>query len=586
MCGIGGLMTQSGSDPKPSVLERMSYALAHRGPDGLGQYIEQGVGLVHRRLAIIDLETGQQPILHPSGAVLVANGEIYNYRELIKEFDKDKFVTASDCEVPLHLYERDGELYAKKLRGMYAIGIFDPNNRRLVLSRDPFGIKPLYFCQGAFGFAFASEAQSFFEAGLLTPKVRREGVMELTQLQFTVGSETIFENIFRVLPGETLVVEKGRVVRRHRLPALPVGGETQMSVEDALAQIDVGLEESVSVHQRSDVPFGMFLSGGIDSTALLLQMKKLSDRPVKAYTVGFPETSVPDEREHAGRIAAALGADHVKVDFSEDDFWDLLPAVAHVMDDPVADYAQLPTYKLAGIAAKDVKVILSGEGGDEMLAGYGRHRAIASPWRFWSRELRRRGALSGLGLLRRENRDWQKAMLSATKEASLPKRSPLQVAQATDCADWLPHDLLLKLDRSLMAHGVEGRTPFLDPVLASLFFQFPDRLKIRGKYGKWILRKWLEIHLPLSQPFARKRGFTVPVGEWIRRKGKHLGPLVANHPTITEICRVDAVERIFQENSRRAGFAAWILLFFVLWHKSHVERQVLEGNVFDCLNVT
>ncbi len=586
MCGIGGLMTQSGSDPKLSVLERMSYALAHRGGDGLGQYIEQGVGLVHRRLAIIDLETGQQPILHPSGAVLVANGEIYNYRELIKEFDKDKFVTASDCEVPLHLYERDGELYAKKLRGMYAIGIFDPNNRRLVLSRDPFGIKPLYFCQGAFGFAFASEAQSFFEAGLLTPKVRREGVMELTQLQFTVGSETIFENIFRVLPGETLVVEKGRVVRRHRLPALPVGGETQMSVEDALAQIDVGLEESVSVHQRSDVPFGMFLSGGIDSTALLLQMKKLSDRPVKAYTVGFPETSVPDEREHAGRIAAALGADHVKVDFSEDDFWELLPAVAHVMDDPVADYAQLPTYKLAGIAAKDVKVILSGEGGDEMLAGYGRHRAIASPWRFWSRELRRRGALSGLGLLRRENRDWQKGMLSATKEASLPKRSPLQVAQATDCADWLPHDLLLKLDRSLMAHGVEGRTPFLDPVLASLFFQFPDRLKIRGKYGKWILRKWLEIHLPLSQPFARKRGFTVPVGEWIRRKGKHLGPLVANHPTITEICRVDAVERIFQENSRRAGFAAWILLFFVLWHKSHVERQVLEGNVFDCLDVT
>jgi asparagine synthase (glutamine-hydrolysing) len=586
MCGIGGLMTQSGSDPKLSVLERMSYALAHRGGDGLGQYIEQGVGLVHRRLAIIDLETGQQPILHPSGAVLVANGEIYNYRELIKEFDKDKFVTASDCEVPLHLYERDGELYAKKLRGMYAIGIFDPNNRRLVLSRDPFGIKPLYFCQGAFGFAFASEAQSFFEAGLLTPKVRREGVMELTQLQFTVGSETIFENIFRVLPGETLVVEKGRVVRRHRLPALPVGGETQMSVEDALAQIDVGLEESVSVHQRSDVPFGMFLSGGIDSTALLLQMKKLSDRPVKAYTVGFPETSVPDEREHAGRIAAALGADHVKVDFSEDDFWDLLPAVAHVMDDPVADYAQLPTYKLAGIAAKDVKVILSGEGGDEMLAGYGRHRAIASPWRFWSREWRRRGALSGLGLLRRENRDWQKGMLSATKEASLPKRSPLQVAQATDCAAWLPHDLLLKLDRSLMAHGVEGRTPFLDPVLASLFFQFPDRLKIRGKYGKWILRKWLEIHLPLSQPFARKRGFTVPVGEWIRRKGKHLGPLVANHPTITEICRVDAVERIFQENSRRAGFAAWILLFFVLWHKSHVERQVLEGNVFDCLDVT
>jgi asparagine synthase (glutamine-hydrolysing) len=586
MCGIGGLMTQSGSDPKPKVLERMSYALAHRGPDGLGHYIEQGVGLVHRRLAIIDLETGHQPILHPSGAVLVANGEIYNYRELIKEFDKDKFVTASDCEVPLHLYERDGELYAKKLRGMYAIGIFDPNNRRLVLSRDPFGIKPLYFCQGAFGFAFASEAQSFFEAGLLTPKVRQEGVMELTQLQFTVGSETIFENIFRVLPGETLVVEKGRVVRRHRLPALPVGGGTPMSIEDALAQIDVGLEESVSVHQRSDVPFGMFLSGGIDSTALLLQMKKLSDRPVKAYTVGFPETSVPDEREHAGRIAAALGADHVKVDFSEDDFWELLPAVAKVMDDPVADYAQLPTYKLAGIAAKDVKVILSGEGGDEMLAGYGRHRAIASPWRFWSREWRRRGALSGLGLLRRENRDWQKGMLSATKEASLPKRSPLQVAQATDCAAWLPHDLLLKLDRSLMAHGVEGRTPFLDPVLASLFFQFPDRLKIRGKYGKWILRKWLEIHLPLSQPFARKRGFTVPVGEWIRRKGKHLGPLVANHPTITEICRVDAVERIFQENSRRAGFAAWILLFFVLWHKSHVEQQALEGNVFDCLNGT
>lgn len=583
MCGINGIMTASGAPPDRAAVLAMQQSLIHRGPDGEGVHFADSVGMAQRRLAIIDLETGDQPFRLENGTALIANAEIYNYIELRQELSDVSFTSKSDCEVALHLYAREGDEFAWRLRGMYAIAIHDPGERRLLLARDPFGIKQLYYTEGPFGFAFASEPQALIASGIVSADVRSEAAMELLQLQFTTGRETIFSGIYRVLPGETLIVESGRIARRVRRSALPDGPPEDIDEATALARVETALLDSVEVHQRSDVPYGMFLSGGIDSSAVIALMAKLNDRPVRAFTVGFSDTGAVDERNHARAVAQAVGADHVEIDFTEEDFWKTLPQIARSMDDPVADYAELPTYKLASVAGRDLKVILCGEGGDELFGGYGRYRSMMRPWWRYRRALRSRGALEGLGVARMETRDWRKGVAASEAVAGVAGRTPLQIAQATDCADWLAHDLLIKLDRCLMAHGVEGRTPMLDPAVADAVYRLPDRLKVRGRVGKWILRKWLDGVLPEAKPFSAKRGFTVPVGEWLIRKGDKLGPLVARQAGVADLCRPDAVEKVFVSNRRRAGFAAWILLYYALWHRCHVEGVRGEGDIFDLL---
>ena len=583
MCGIAGIMTSSGTTPDRMAVKAMQNALIHRGPDGEGEHFAGAVGLAHRRLSIIDLETGGQPFVLDDGAALVANAEIYNYLELRQANPEFDYKTSSDCEVALHLYRRDGLDFVDALRGMYALAIHDPGTRRLVLSRDPFGIKQLYYAEGPFGFAFASEPQALIASGLVEPVVRRQAAAELLQLQFSTGAETVLSGIFRVLPGETLVVESGRIAQRRRREALPAGGPEDIAEREALFRIDEALSDSVEVHQRSDVPYGMFLSGGVDSSAVLALMARLSDRPVRAYTIGFSDTRAADERERAHEIARAVGADHVEVDFSEADFWNYAPMVARAVDDPVADYAELPTCKLAETAVLDRKVILCGEGGDEMFGGYGRYRSATRPWWKFRRAMRSRGALEGLGVMRDDSRDWRSGLAVSETVAGTEGRSPLQAAQATDCADWLAHDLLIKLDRCLMRYGVEGRTPMLDPAVADAAFRLPDSLKIQGRVGKWILRRWLDRSLPEAKPFSPKQGFTVPVGEWILRRGDALGPLVARQAGIVDLCHPAAVENIFKKGSRRQGFAAWVLLFYALWHRHHIEGVANGGDVFDVL---
>ena len=351
MCGVAGIMTRDGEAPPVAMLDRLQQALAHRGPDGGGRHAAADVGMVQRRLAIIDLETGDQPLHEPGGAALVANAEIYNYLELRQALPDVAFATHSDCEPPLHLYRRRGLAFAEALRGMYAIAIHDPAERRLVLTRDPFGIKPLYYVETSRWFAFASEPHVLIAAGLVEPDLVPERRDELLQLQFTCGRETVFRGIERVLPGETLVVSGGRIVERRRRGALPEGGPRKLSTATALAGLDEALENSIMVHQRSDVPYGMFLSGGVDSATVLALMARLNDRPVRAFTIGFSGTDAPDERDHAREVARIVGAEHVEVDFAEEDFWTLLPAIAASMDDPAADYAILPTWKLAREAA-------------------------------------------------------------------------------------------------------------------------------------------------------------------------------------------------------------------------------------------
>ncbi|MEO5372995.1 MAG: asparagine synthase (glutamine-hydrolyzing) [Alphaproteobacteria bacterium] len=593
MCGIAGVMSRGGIPPDAAVLDALALALAHRGPDGGGRHIEASVGLIQTRLAIIDLETGRQPFREPGGAALVANGEIYNYRELRRELTDVAFISASDCEPPLHLYRRLGVDFTSRLRGMYAIAIHDPGGppggttsgpERLILARDPFGIKPLYYVETAAGFAFASEAQALVAAGLVTPRLRRESLVELLQLQFTTGAPCLLEGIHRVLPGETLVVIDGRIVERRHRPALPQGGPRPLDMESALTRLDEVLADSIDMHQRSDVPYGMFLSGGIDSTAVLAMMARLNARPVLAYTAWFPGTDAHDEREHARAVARAAGAEHVEVEVSERDFWTLLPRVAAAMDDPAADYAVLPTFRLAAVARESVKVILSGEGGDELFAGYGRYRTATRPWPL-RRAMRRRGTFDGLDVLRLTAEGWRAGITAAERDEAGPERSRLQTVQAVDCADWLPNDLLIKLDRCLMAHGVEGRVPFLDPLVADFAFRLPDAMKIHGQTGKWLLRRWLSLAMAASKPFAPKRGFTVPVGAWIDGGGRRLGELVAAVPAVAELCRPGSVPALFAAagRGRREAFAAWTLLFFALWYRRHILGLPPEGDVFACL---
>ena len=585
MCGIAGIMTADGAAPPAAALQAMGAALAHRGPDGNGHYRSGNLGMVQTRLAIIDLATGDQPLYEPGGAALMANAEIYNYIELRAALSEAVFSTGSDCELPLHLYRRHGLDFTSYLRGMYAIALHDPAAGRLVLARDPFGIKPLYYVESARGLAFASEPQALIAAGLVPAQLMRQVRNELLQLQFTTGRETIFAGIQRVLPGETVVVANGRIVERRRREALPAAAPSPREEAPALREFDRIFADSVLMHQRSDVPYGMFLSGGIDSSAVLAMMARLNERPVKAFTVGFSTGQVADERPLARAVAHALGAEHIEIEFREADFWRLLPEIAGVMDDPAADYAILPTYKLAAAArAAGIKVILSGEGGDELFAGYGRYRSVMRPWWIGGKLLRARGNFDKLGMLRGDLAGWRDGIAAAEARVAVAGRTRLQAAQATDCADWLPNDLLGKLDRCLMAHGVEGRTPFLDPPLADFALRLPDELKVRRGLGKWLLRRWLAEQVPVVEPLARKRGFTVPVGDWIARRGAQLGPLVARQPGLREICFPDAVEMLFREAAgRRTGFAAWTLLFYALWHRHHIQRLPPGPDVFATL---
>jgi asparagine synthase (glutamine-hydrolysing) len=579
MCGIAGILLRPGQSVAPGVLAQFVASLAHRGPDGSGSFEAPGVALAHTRLAIIDLNTGDQPLF--SGPLtLVANGEIYNYIEL-KAAIPDEYSTASDCEPPLKLFARACADYAEPLRGMYAIAIHDRAFHTLTLSRDLFGMKPLYVAQSEAGLMFASEPQALLDAGIARD-MQREKLHELLNLQFTTGTQSVFAGIQRVAPGETLTLRDGEISSRTRLP-FPTPESPPASEEAALARLDAVLENAVDVHQRSDVPYGMFLSGGIDSAAILAIMARLNASPVLAYTAGFDETSVADERDAAAATAKAVGARHERVEISQKMVWEHLPEIVAAMDDPVADYAIIPSWFLARRARPDVKVILSGEGGDEMFAGYGRYRAAARL--LFPKKMRMKSVFHGLDVLRENAGGWRDGIAAA--EAAHKSSSRLKTAQRVDIADWLPHDLLLKLDRCLMAHAVEGRTPFIDKQVAAFAFSLPDNLLHRQGLGKYLLRRWLEQHLPAARPFAKKQGFDVPIGAWIASRSKNLAELMVRQPIIAELAEPEKIHALFANAAeKRAGFAAWVLLFTALWHRRHVLNLPAGGDVFETLRQT
>jgi asparagine synthase (glutamine-hydrolysing) len=560
------MFMRGGAAAEAPVLQALADALYHRGPDSTDLWREDAVGLLSDRLAIMDVEGGNQPLYGSKGSVLVANGEIYNNPDLRAALVGHSFRTGSDCEPAAHLYERDGVGYATALRGMYAIAIWDPAREQLVVTRDPFGIKPLYYVENEAGFFFASEPQALIAAGLVAAEVVETQRDELLQLKYTVGRQTIYAGIERFLPGETLVIRDGAIAERHRIPALPApAGRTKP--DEAVAAFDKVMTDSVEQHLHTDVPYGLFLSGGIDSSILLLLMQRLSRTPIRAITVGYAGDAAMDESQAALRFAERHGAECRRVEMGEDDFFRLAPQIAAAIDDPTCDAAVLPTWLLGRAARQEgLKVTLCGEGADELFAGYRRYRPNLLK--------RLRGRKPRKGVFDKSEgvtfaTDWRAGIDAAAGEVRRRWPSATRRLQALDVAEWLPNDLLVKLDRCLMIHSVEGRTPYLDPEVAKFAATLPDSLKIQGDLGKILPRRWLAAADPQYPAMAKKRGFNTPVGGWIAARAPQIAPLVARQPGVRALFTPTMVEAIIGDAARRDQ-PAWSLLYYALWHSTRI----------------
>ncbi len=556
MCGIAGILVKDRhqADVSTTMLHSMRDSLVTRGPDGAGIYVTKGVGFVHTRLSVIDIEQGAQPLEDSSGCVVIFNGEIYNYLELRERLAAQyEFRTHSDTEVILALYHCYGQDFVQHLRGMYAIALYDPTHERMILTRDPFGIKPLYVSESATEFAFSSEIKALTRSGCASSDIDYGRVRQILTGNFVHGVDTVYPNVGRLAPGEMRIYEQRRCIANNRHSYINSSIYSELTEPSALTNIDRILNDSVMMHSRSDVGFGLFLSGGVDSSVLmhLLARQHKGADPIKTYTAFFDVSgSSTNEMQMARHISSACGGAMREVLFGVDDFRTLLPQIAAYMDDPVTDYAVLPTWKLASVAATEQKVVLCGEGADELFAGYGRYKD------YW----------------------WRRKRRTPNVEGALQSWSNLQRKQAHDIQGYLPNDLLVKLDTCLMAHGLEGRTPFLDRDVARFAFSLPDRLKIRGRHGKYILKKWLESVLPDAKPFHRKRGFTVPVGEWIAQDGAALSDVLTQNHFLKELLTTDELHDLPSMLRHEKGAKeCWRPLYLALWHTGRKNSLDFKG---------
>src|SRR5687768_14620444 len=505
----------------------MRDTLVHRGPDSPGLLVDGSVGLAARRLSIIDLETGDQPLANEDGTVhVVQNGEIYNYRELRRELEGQghRFRTHSDTEVIAHLYEQHGDDFVQLLRGMFALAIWDARRRRLVLARDRFGIKPLYYRATRGGLEFASELRA-----LPRGDVDLDALEAFLAFNSIPGPLTIFRDVRKLLPGHLLVWDGGEPTTvRYARPAPAAATELRRESDDELAEeLRERLRDSVRAHLVADVPVGVFLSGGVDSSLLAALAAQETPEPLRTFSIGFAEASF-DERADARRVAARYGTRHRELVLQPDGA-ELLPALAEAFDEPFADSSALPTYLVSRLAAEDVKVALSGEGGDELFGGYYTYSAdllalrtarlarLARPLverlpvstRRTSVEYRAKRYVRAAHLPPLERHHGWKEIFSADARAQLTGRrhgwDPVDVLrerfaetegaellarlQDVDERVYLVDDLLVKTDRASMAHSLEARVPFLDPAVADFAHALPTRQKVRGLGKKVLLRK-------------------------------------------------------------------------------------------------
>lgn len=621
MCGIAGILYTDGRNVRPQEVEAMATALAHRGPDGSGVHIDRSIGFGHRRLSIIDLDGGSQPLTNENGSVWVTfNGEIYNYRELRSQLEGrgHVFRTASDTETLVHGYEEWGTDLPSRLRGMFAFAIWDSRKQQLFLARDRVGIKPLYYLELPGLFAFASEMQAFRQLDDLSLTVDPQAIDMFLHYQYIPAPHTIYREVRKLPPAHHLQVDgEGRVQGPSRYWDLEFRPDRTLDEDEWIECLDAALEETVRTHLISDVPFGAFLSGGVDSSTVLAYMSRIVQDPVKAFCIGHADESY-DERRFAREAAQICGADYLE-EVVEPDAMVLLPELVRHFGEPFGDSSAIPTFYVSRLARRHVKMVLSGDGGDELFAGYHaypailwEHRAPETGWRqvrhslansaracgLWPRRLSvadskyKRTAVIEPELRSRLWRPEYLMLLKGTRShfdrafARGSQNEVLNRLQYFDLFNYVAFDNLPKVDVASMYHGLEVRVPLLDHVFLETAAQVPPELKLapaagrastRGTslppgskiVGKYLLKRTAERFFSRHFLNRGKRGFEVPIQEWFSgpfREELRTRLLESSGPLADYFdpqCLAEIVDSATE--SRPRAWTVWLLLVLQEW---------------------
>jgi asparagine synthase (glutamine-hydrolysing) len=622
MCGIAGIVAPEGVMVDKSVLDRMTQSLQHRGPDDQGVFVHENVGLGHRRLSIIDLSSGHQPVFNEDGTVVVVyNGEIYNFKEIKLELEVcgHVFKTHCDTEVIVHAYEEWGEACPNKFRGMFAFAVYNQRSGEVFLCRDRIGVKPIYFAVENNQLFFASEVNALLKGMANRPGVNYSRLDFYISLGYVPGDETLFAGIRKLLPGHTLMYRNGDM-RINRYWDLSNIQPVQISFEEAKDKFESMLMDCVRMRLMSDVPLGAFLSGGLDSSAIVACMSRISPDPVKTFTVGYSDDPALSELEYARKVAAHFNTEHHEFVLSADDFFESLDLLLTHTEEPVVESAAVALYRISKLAREHAIVLLSGEGGDEILAGYPLHkltRYINYAHAFF--RLFPHKVLDQIGPMfanatekKRKYWDWVRQPLreryqsisndvtGSIKNAMYHQRFAPYVGTAVrdyfitlfdqmpqghsdlarmayvDINSWLPEDLLLKADKMTMATSVELRVPFLDHKLMEFCVSLPDKYRLNGNQGKFLLRQVMEKHLPHEIIHRKKRGFPVPISKWFRTNlQKQIREILLDGKSVgRQYFKVSYIENILDRHAKgREDLSRRIftLLALELWHRKYID---------------
>ncbi|MFA5393530.1 MAG: asparagine synthase (glutamine-hydrolyzing) [Candidatus Ratteibacteria bacterium] len=620
MCGIVGRIEKSGRETNPQILRRMADVLRHRGPDDEGHYQKNGIGLEHRRLSIIDLATGNQPLKNEAGdIILVANGEIYNFEELREKLKKNGhfFRTKSDNEVIVHLYEEEGIGCLKELRGMFAFGLWDEKNEQLLLARDRLGKKPLVYAETPFSFNFASEIQALLLAPDIKKEVDRQAIDDYLTFQYIPSPRSIFSDIKKLPAGHYLTYQKGRISLK-RYWEIDFNHKIEASESEAGRLVLDTLQEAVRLRMVSDVPLGAFLSGGIDSSAVVGLMSRVSEKPVRTFSIGFSEKDY-DELKYAEKVARLFGTEHSEF-MVRPDIIAILPEIVKHYNEPFGDNSAIPTYYLCAETKKAVTVALSGDGGDENFAGYPRYRQALTLEKF--RPFLSVISKSLAGIIPQNGSDRQRKIAWVLKEAhglSEAERygrwmtvfplsekemlyqpsfknllsadpyqqlkelwpranNPLDKMLFSDFNLYLPDCLQVKMDIASMSHGLEVRSPFLDQKVVELAASLPADYKLRSGRSKYLLKKTFKDILPAEVLKRKKMGFGVPLAAWFRNELKdYLASVILSERALKRgYFNSDYLKRLFAEHTGgRANHAnrLYLLLILEIWHRTFIDAN-------------
>ncbi len=604
MCGIAGLVTKDKN--KDKLVKKMSKRIEHRGPDGEGYYFDDDIALAHRRLSIIDLSTGDQPIYNEDKTIVtVFNGEIYNYQELRDELIKEghKFKTKSDTEVLVHGYEAWHTDLPKHLRGMFAFAIYDKNKKELFLARDNFGIKPLYYAYMNDTFMFASEVKAFLDLPMFNKELNKDILQTYLEFSFVPTTETFFKGVYRLDAGTSLLFKNNNILlnKYFKLDFK----DSDISYEDAVIKIGNVMAESVSKHLISDVEVGSFLSSGIDSSYIVSLAK-----PAKTYTVGY-DIAKYDEIKYAKDLADKLKINNTSKVIKKEEYMKEIPNIMYYLDEPTSDPAAISLYFVAKLASKDVKVVLSGEGADEFFGGYNYYREevdlkfynkipyfirhaigkVASifPEMYGFNFLVRRGEKlenSYIGVNRNFSEKMAKKVLKdkydlkgieVTKDIyqEFKDYSNINKMQAIDINFWLMKDILLKADRMTMASSLEGRVPFIDKEVFKVASSLPLDYKVTKENTKVALRDAAKKVIPTEAYKKKKLGFPVPIREWL--KDDDVYNIVKdefNSSNAKQFFNINVINELLDnhKNNKKDNYRKiWTIYSFLVWYKIYFE---------------